>query len=109
MPPRRNKETFQQLTEFEWGIIIGLQKWRILLSRNRSSCVQRNSSPVMRAWKKWTEEHRKTGSVGWKPAYLLDMSPIEHVWNLAGWRLARDSRPAALNDEFLLHLQAIWK
>ncbi|GFX21118.1 uncharacterized protein TNCV_4366971 [Trichonephila clavipes] len=33
MPPRRNKEKFQQLTEFERGKIIGL------LSRNRSSCA----------------------------------------------------------------------
>ncbi|GFS48403.1 hypothetical protein TNCV_2297421 [Trichonephila clavipes] len=39
------------------------------------------------------------------PAYSPDMSPIEHVWNLVGWRLARDSSPAASNDELLLRIQ----
>ncbi|GFY16899.1 transposable element Tcb2 transposase [Trichonephila clavipes] len=29
-------------------------------------------------------------------AYLLDMSPIERVWGLVGWRLALDLSPAAL-------------
>ncbi|GFY08357.1 transposable element Tcb2 transposase [Trichonephila clavipes] len=42
------------------------------------------------------------------PAYSPDMSPIEHVWNLVGWRLARDPRPAASKDELLLRIQAIW-
>ncbi|GFU75807.1 hypothetical protein TNCV_1652671 [Trichonephila clavipes] len=36
------------------------------------------------------------------------MSPIEHVWDLVGRRLARDPRPAALKDELLLRIQAIW-
>ncbi|GFU86173.1 hypothetical protein TNCV_368311 [Trichonephila clavipes] len=36
------------------------------------------------------------------------MSPIEHVWDLVGWRLALDPRPAVSNDELLLHIQAIW-
>ncbi|GFX64434.1 hypothetical protein TNCV_4043241 [Trichonephila clavipes] len=30
------------------------------------------------------------------PAYSLDMSPIEHVWDLVWWRLARDPHPAAI-------------
>ncbi|GFW80938.1 transposable element Tc1 transposase [Trichonephila clavipes] len=42
------------------------------------------------------------------PAYSPDMSPIEHVWDLVGRRLARDQRPAASKDELLLHIQAIW-
>ncbi|GFU70294.1 transposable element Tcb2 transposase [Trichonephila clavipes] len=42
------------------------------------------------------------------PAYSPDMSPIEHVWDLVGRRLACDPRPAAAKDEFLLHIQAIW-
>ncbi|GFU35863.1 transposable element Tcb2 transposase [Trichonephila clavipes] len=42
------------------------------------------------------------------PAYLPDMSPIEHVWNLVGWHLARDPCPAASIDELLLCIQAIW-
>ncbi|GFW64363.1 transposable element Tcb2 transposase [Trichonephila clavipes] len=41
-------------------------------------------------------------------AYLLDMSPIEHVVDLVGWRLARDLRPAASKDELLLRIQPIW-
>ncbi|GFU93602.1 transposable element Tcb2 transposase [Trichonephila clavipes] len=31
-------------------------------------------------------------------AYSPNMSPIEHVWDLVGWRLARDPRPAASKD-----------
>ncbi|GFW06515.1 hypothetical protein TNCV_2188481 [Trichonephila clavipes] len=42
------------------------------------------------------------------PAYSPDMSPVEHVWNSVGRRLARDPRPAASKDEFLLRIQAIW-
>ncbi|GFX65776.1 hypothetical protein TNCV_2043101 [Trichonephila clavipes] len=36
------------------------------------------------------------------------MSPIEHMWDLVGRRLARDLRPAASKDELLLPIQAIW-
>ncbi|GFV87624.1 transposable element Tcb1 transposase [Trichonephila clavipes] len=36
------------------------------------------------------------------------MSPIENVWDLVGWRLARDPCPAASKDEFLLRIQAVW-
>ncbi|GFU75610.1 transposable element Tcb1 transposase [Trichonephila clavipes] len=36
------------------------------------------------------------------------MSPIEHVWDLVGRRLARDPRLAASKDELLLRIQAIW-
>ncbi|GFX41422.1 transposable element Tc1 transposase [Trichonephila clavipes] len=36
------------------------------------------------------------------------MSPIEHVWDLVGRRLARDPRPAASKDELLLRIQIIW-
>ncbi|GFT54597.1 hypothetical protein TNCV_344791 [Trichonephila clavipes] len=42
------------------------------------------------------------------PAYSPVMSPIEHVCNLVGRRLARDLRPAASKDELLLRIQAIW-
>ncbi|GFY15648.1 transposable element Tc1 transposase [Trichonephila clavipes] len=40
-------------------------------------------------------------------AYSLDMSPIEHVWDLVGRRLARAPRLAASKDEHLLRIQAI--
>ncbi|GFU08986.1 transposable element Tcb2 transposase [Trichonephila clavipes] len=36
------------------------------------------------------------------PAYSPVMSPIEHVWDLAGRRPARDPRPAPSKDELLL-------
>ncbi|GFY14226.1 transposable element Tcb1 transposase [Trichonephila clavipes] len=42
------------------------------------------------------------------PAYSPDMSPIEHVWDLMGQRLARDRRSAASKDELLLRIKAIW-
>ncbi|GFW34198.1 transposable element Tcb2 transposase [Trichonephila clavipes] len=41
------------------------------------------------------------------PAYLPDMSPIEHVWDSVGRHLARDSCPAASKDKLLLRIQAI--
>ncbi|GFW11321.1 transposable element Tcb2 transposase [Trichonephila clavipes] len=42
------------------------------------------------------------------PAYLPDMSPIEHVWDIVGGRLARDLRPVVSTDELWLHIQTIW-
>ncbi|GFU39453.1 transposable element Tcb1 transposase [Trichonephila clavipes] len=41
------------------------------------------------------------------PAYLPDMSPIEHMRDSVGRRLVRDSHPAASKDELLLRIQAI--
>ncbi|GFU65193.1 transposable element Tcb2 transposase [Trichonephila clavipes] len=37
-----------------------------------------------------------------------DLSPIEHVWDLVGLRLARDPHPTVSKDELLLRIQAIW-
>ncbi|GFU54219.1 transposable element Tcb2 transposase [Trichonephila clavipes] len=42
------------------------------------------------------------------PAYSPDMSPIEHVWDIVGGRLARDLRPVILTDELWLRIQTIW-
>ncbi|GFV57029.1 transposable element Tcb2 transposase [Trichonephila clavipes] len=42
------------------------------------------------------------------PAYSLDMSPIEHLWDIVGRRLARDLRPVASIDELWLRIQTIW-
>lgn len=42
------------------------------------------------------------------PAYSPDMSPIEHVWDIVGRRLARDPRPVASTDELWLRIQTIW-
>ncbi|GFW23277.1 transposable element Tc1 transposase [Trichonephila clavipes] len=59
MPPRRNKEKFQKLTELERGRIIGLRGGGFPYHAIRAR-VQRNSSTVMRVWKQWTDEHRTT-------------------------------------------------
>ncbi|GFX40453.1 transposable element Tcb1 transposase [Trichonephila clavipes] len=40
--------------------------------------------------------------------FLPNISPIEHVWDLVGRRIARDPCPAVLKDELFLRLQAIW-
>ncbi|GFT80417.1 transposable element Tc1 transposase [Trichonephila clavipes] len=42
------------------------------------------------------------------PAYLPDMSPIEHVWDIVGWRFAPDLRPVASTDKPWLRIQTIW-
>ncbi|GFV30734.1 transposable element Tc1 transposase [Trichonephila clavipes] len=42
------------------------------------------------------------------PGYSPDMSPIEHVWDMVGRRLARDLRPVASTDELWLRIQTIW-
>ncbi|GFW53396.1 transposable element Tcb1 transposase [Trichonephila clavipes] len=42
------------------------------------------------------------------PAYSPDISPIEHVWDIVGGRLARDLRPVVSIDEFWLRIQTIW-
>ncbi|GFV36764.1 transposable element Tcb2 transposase [Trichonephila clavipes] len=43
-----------------------------------------------------------------RPAYSLDMSPIENVRDFLGRHLAGDPRPAASKDKLLLRIQAIW-
>ncbi|GFX39674.1 transposable element Tc1 transposase [Trichonephila clavipes] len=74
MPPRRNKEKFQQPTNFERGKIISLREggfsYRAIGAR-----VQRDSSTVMRIWKQWIDEYRttrKTGSGRWKVTSVRD-------------------------------------
>ncbi|GFU11405.1 hypothetical protein TNCV_4041111 [Trichonephila clavipes] len=42
------------------------------------------------------------------PVYSPDISPIEHVLDLVGRRLASDSRPATSKHEFLVCIQAMW-
>ncbi|GFW84904.1 transposable element Tcb2 transposase [Trichonephila clavipes] len=42
------------------------------------------------------------------PTYSLDMSPIEHVWDLVVPRLIWDPCPEASKDDLLLRIQAIW-
>ncbi|GFS76421.1 uncharacterized protein TNCV_1620551 [Trichonephila clavipes] len=63
MPSRRNKEKFQQLTEFERWRIIGLREGRFSY-RAIGARVHRNNSIVMPVWKQWADEHRKTRKNG---------------------------------------------
>ncbi|GFS90173.1 transposable element Tc1 transposase [Trichonephila clavipes] len=62
-PPRRNKEKFRQLAEFERGRIIVLREGGFSY-RTTGAHVQRNSSTVLRVWKQWTDEHRTTPKTG---------------------------------------------
>ncbi|GFT83926.1 hypothetical protein TNCV_2020081 [Trichonephila clavipes] len=126
MPPRRNKEKFQQLTEFERRRIIGLREGGFSYSAIGAR-VQRNSSTVMRLEvvpflqgnpgaifqqdnarphvAKTVRDFCSTQHMQllpW-PAYSPDMSPIKHVWDLVGQRLARDPRPATSKDEQAIH------
>ncbi|PRD27567.1 UNVERIFIED_CONTAM: hypothetical protein NCL1_35007 [Trichonephila clavipes] len=78
---RRNKEKFQQLTEFERVKIVGLREggfsYHVIGAR-----VQWNSSTVMRVWKQWTDEHRatrKTGSARRKVTSARDDRHLLHV------------------------------
>ncbi|GFS51396.1 uncharacterized protein TNCV_548751 [Trichonephila clavipes] len=78
MPPRRNKEKFLQLMEFKRGRIIGLREGAFFYHAV-GTCVQRNSSTVMRVSKQWTDEHRttrKTGSGPRKVASAHDAGPL---------------------------------
>ncbi|GFV02623.1 transposable element Tcb2 transposase [Trichonephila clavipes] len=43
------------------------------------------------------------------PAYSPDMSPIEHVWDIVGQRLARELCPVASTEELWLRIQTIWE
>ncbi|GFX62330.1 transposable element Tcb1 transposase [Trichonephila clavipes] len=63
MPPRRNKEKFQQLMEFERERITGLREGGFSF-RAIGAHVQRNSSTVMRVWKQWSDEHQTTRKTG---------------------------------------------
>ncbi|GFY17631.1 uncharacterized protein TNCV_1073661 [Trichonephila clavipes] len=84
-------DKFQQLTEFERGKIIGFREGRFSYCEIGAR-VQRNSSPVMRVWKQWTDDHRTTQktSSGQRKAtklkfnLLVAKSGICHqVWNLS--------------------------
>ncbi|GFX46095.1 transposable element Tcb2 transposase [Trichonephila clavipes] len=62
------------------------------------------SSHVAKTVRVFVQPTQATSSLA---CLFTDMSPIEHVWDLVGWRLARDLRPTA-SKEFLLRIQAIW-
>ncbi|GFT71632.1 transposable element Tc1 transposase [Trichonephila clavipes] len=83
MPPRRNKEKFQQLKEFEQGKILGLREggfsYRAIGVR-----VQRNSSTVMRVWKQWTDEHRTTRKTGGGRRKVTSARDDRHLLHVVG-------------------------
>ncbi|GFV41748.1 transposable element Tcb2 transposase [Trichonephila clavipes] len=84
MHPRRNKEKFQQLTEFVWGRIIGLTEGGFSYHAIGAR-VQRNSSTVMQIRKQWTDElrtTRKTGSERRKETIPLTAN---HRWLRLQW------------------------
>ncbi|GFX12772.1 transposable element Tc1 transposase [Trichonephila clavipes] len=81
MPPRRNKEKFQQLTEFERRRIIGLREGGCSYCAIRAR-VQRRSSTVMQVWKQWTDKHqttRKNGSGRQKMKSARDDRHLLHM------------------------------
>ncbi|GFW13157.1 transposable element Tc1 transposase [Trichonephila clavipes] len=63
MHPRRNKEKLQQLTEFERGRITSLREGGFSYHAIGAR-VQEKSYPVMRVWKRWTDEYRTTRKTG---------------------------------------------
>ncbi|GFV39203.1 transposable element Tcb2 transposase [Trichonephila clavipes] len=166
MSPRRNKDKFQQLTEFKLGKIIGLREegfsnhaiaarvqrnnesrfnlWdhdgRIRVRRYAGErylpvcIIERHSglTPGVMLWgfrimtepicyelrqdsarphsSKAVRDFRSAQHIQlfpW-PCYSLDISPIEHVWDLVVQYLARDPSPVASKDELLLRILVIW-
>ncbi|GFW24786.1 hypothetical protein TNCV_1960531 [Trichonephila clavipes] len=63
MSPRRKKEKFQQLTEFERGRIAGIREGGFPYLAIGAH-VQRNSSTVMRVRQQWIEEPQTTQKSG---------------------------------------------
>ncbi|GFV92305.1 transposable element Tc1 transposase [Trichonephila clavipes] len=103
MPPRRNKEKFQQLTEFERRRMIGLQEGGFSYRAIRAR-VQLNSSIVMRVWKQWTDEHRTTRKTDtssrqlaarWSTAtgVLMSTSSIRRRWIACKGAFIQDPPP----------------
>ncbi|GFW78016.1 transposable element Tc1 transposase [Trichonephila clavipes] len=82
MPPRRNKEKLQQITEFKRGRIIDLREggfsYRAIGAR-----VQRNSSTVMRVWKHWTNEPRTVRKTGSERRKVTSARDDRHLLRLA--------------------------
>ncbi|GFW31552.1 transposable element Tc1 transposase [Trichonephila clavipes] len=78
MPPRRNKEKFQQLREFERGRIIGLREGGFSYRAIRAR-VQWNSSTVMQVWKQWTDKHRKTRKTGSGQRKVTSVRDYRHL------------------------------
>ncbi|GFU41190.1 hypothetical protein TNCV_1847961 [Trichonephila clavipes] len=111
MPPRRNKEKVQQLTQFERRRIIGLLEGGFSYHAIGARCaaeqfqsdVSLEVAKTVRVF--YSAQHMQL--LPWS-AYSPDMSLIEHLRDLVGRRFARDPRPAATKDKLLLRIQAIW-
>ncbi|GFY22403.1 hypothetical protein TNCV_2176641 [Trichonephila clavipes] len=117
MPHRRNKEKFQQFTEFERGRIIGIREGGFFyhaiaarVQRNRiprAIFQQDNARPHVTKTAREFCSALHMQNLPWS-AYSPDMSHIEHVWDLIRQRLARDLSPAASKEKLLVRIKAIW-
>ncbi|GFU92511.1 transposable element Tc1 transposase [Trichonephila clavipes] len=94
MPPRRNKEKLQQLTEFERGRFIGLREGGFTY-RAIGARVQWNGSTVMRVWKQWTEENRTTRKTGSGQRNVMSVRDDRHLLRMAVNDRATSSRQFA--------------
>ena len=82
MPPRPNKEKFQQLTEFEKERNIGLREGGFSY-RAVAVYVQRNSYTLIRVWKQWIDEHRTTRKTGSARGKAMSARNDRHVLCMA--------------------------
>ncbi|GFW79103.1 transposable element Tc1 transposase [Trichonephila clavipes] len=73
---------------------IGRRRWKVTSARkDHDVCIRVRRYAGERRLPECVIERHSGLTPGVKPAYLLDMSPIEHVWTMVGRRLARDPRP----------------
>ncbi|GFX62271.1 transposable element Tcb2 transposase [Trichonephila clavipes] len=82
------------ITELNSGLTPGVMVWGAISHHGRSNLLRIEGNLNIK-----TVQHMQL--FPW-PTYSLDMSLIEHVWDLVG------RRPAGLKDELLLRIQAIW-
>ncbi|GFW57997.1 transposable element Tc1 transposase [Trichonephila clavipes] len=95
MPPRRNKEKFQQLTVLERWRIIGLREGGFFCHAVGAR-VQCNSSTVMRVWKQWTDEHRTTRKTRSGRRKVTSACDVEHLLRMTvNYRTASSRQLAA--------------
>ncbi|GFV91939.1 transposable element Tcb2 transposase [Trichonephila clavipes] len=82
------------------GLTPGVMVWALISYHGQSNLL------LIEGYLNSNSQHMKL-LLPW-PAYLPDMSPTDHVWDLVGRHLARDSRPAASKDELLLSIHSLW-
>ncbi|GFU44565.1 transposable element Tcb2 transposase [Trichonephila clavipes] len=88
------------ITERHSGLTHGVIVWGVISYHGRSNLLrieagifqQDNARPHVAKTVRDLCSTQHTQLLPWH-AYLPDMSPIEHVWDLVGRRLSRDTRP----------------